>query len=296
MMRCTEVLVMSYLKTDNPDEKTILRSGDNAAGYGWLITSTRVADIGYGKNTATGGYIFCIDFNVKAPVLDADGCYTFDAYEFDKDGLATAMKNTTNLKAALDNPAIRAKALTFSVKVSDYDTAYDALLKKITDEVAAGWEENTVDKIENSLEPSGYRTISTFERQMDYAQTVAKQYIGDDYCVDTSMKGIQALGIVTGSTTERMSSVLNGAGLSCVYGSDLLCQIAKGLGYTEVGVGKATVNNEIGGHSDVWGKVNGVVYEVESGYSGKPYSVKQIQDMQFNPANIDTTTCVAKSN
>lgn len=275
-----------YLKTNNPNAKTILKSDNSqGVGYAYLVSSTKVADIGYGKNTTTGGYIF----SIKDPVADANGNFNLDVYEFDKDGLATAMKNTTNLKVALDDSSIRAKAFTFSVKVSDYDTAYNALLKKITDEVAAGWKENTPEKVENSLEPSGYRTISTFERQMDYAQSVAKQYIGDAYVVNSK-------DIATAYTTKSMSTVLNGSGMSCVFGSEYLCKIAKGLGYTDVGVGKATVNNEVGGHADVWGKVDGVVYEVESGYTGKAYTKAQIDDMQFNPANIDATTLVTKSN
>lgn len=274
-----------YLKTDNPNGKTILRNTEYSAGYSYLSSGTIVADLAYGDNTATGGYIF----SIKNPQPDANGNYSFDIYEFDKNGLTEATKNTTNLKAALDNPAIRAKALTFSVKVSDYDTAYNALLKKITDEVAAGWEENTPEKVENSYTAGGYDYYSTFERQMFYAQHVAKQYIGDAYVVNSK-------DIATAYTTKSMSTVLNGSGMSCVFGSEYLCKIAKGLGYTDVGVGKATVNNEVGGHADVWGKVDGVVYEVESGYTGKAYTKAQIDDMQFNPANIDATTLVTKSN
>lgn len=267
-----------FLKTDNPDVKSLLRNSDY--GYGYLSNGTSVADLAYGENTATGGYIF----SIKDPKADSNGNYSFDVYEIDKDAFSDPKKDAENIA----NPTLCAKAFTFSVKVSDYDTAYNALLKKITDEVAAGWEDcsKEMDKLTGTTH---FTELSTFEQQMFCAQVVAKQYIGDAYVVNSK-------DIATAYTTKSMSTVLNGSGMSCVFGSEYLCKIAKGLGYTDVGVGKATVNNEVGGHADVWGKVDGVVYEVESGYTGKAYTKAQIDDMQFNPANIDATTLVTKSN
>ena len=268
-----------FLKTDNPDLQSLLRDEDGK--YVYLYEGSMVADIAYGDNTVKGGYIF----SIKNPKADANGNYSFNLYEIDKDAFSDPKKDKENIA----NPALCTKVLTFSVKVSDYDTAYEALLTKITNEVKEGWEANTEDKVKNDNYADGYRPIPEVERKMLYAQIVCKQYIGNAYCVNLSS-------MAATSTTRESSTVLNDEGLSCAGGSKLIAEIAKRLGYTNVATDVAKINqNSKNAHIDVVVTVDGVEYEVSSGYGGCGYSKTVIDSMQFNPANINTTDCIAKS-
>lgn len=196
-----------YLKTDNPDPASIVwlnngRYCNFCYGYG-----TRVADIddSVEKNIYTVG-----DYQVEEVTSKVPGGYVFS---LNADG-GTLPKSSTTIVIKEKNPALGttqgdfenaahyAKACELQVTITDYDTAYNAEVKRIADEARA--------------------SSNDFWEQC----TIAAEAITRDYEYMKVPKG-------DGYTTRALAGTLNSKMFTCAGANQLMCDVALELGATE---------------------------------------------------------------